>query len=265
MAFPGTGKIWMNGELVEWKDANIHIASHVIHYGSAVFEGARCYKTATGPAIFRLEPHLRRLLESAKIYRMQYTLDLPGWVDAVLQTIRINEMKAKRDEAIILAVLYGLPLLLHLFVVFPSTHVSRYFLYANAAFLFVFARGMARGASALIQDLKQRGLLEDTIILWTTEFGRMPSTQGGKGRDHNPYCFTNWLCGGGIRVCYEARLPFDGHSYATNPTMPPAEPLRNNPKLFRTKVARKAAHTAPQKAAHSASSARVRMCALPRL
>ncbi len=61
------------------------------------------------------------------------------------------------------------------------------------------ALGMARGAAALIQDLKQRGMLEDTLILWTTEFGRMPSTQGGKGRDHNPYCFTNWLCGGGIK------------------------------------------------------------------
>jgi hypothetical protein len=61
------------------------------------------------------------------------------------------------------------------------------------------ARGMARGASALIQDLKQRGLLEDTIVFWTTEFGRMPSSQGGRGRDHNPYCFTNWFCGGGIR------------------------------------------------------------------
>jgi hypothetical protein len=61
------------------------------------------------------------------------------------------------------------------------------------------ARGMARGAAALIQDLKQRGLLEDTLILWTTEFGRMPSTQGSKGRDHNPYCFTNWLAGGGIK------------------------------------------------------------------
>jgi hypothetical protein len=61
------------------------------------------------------------------------------------------------------------------------------------------ALGMARGAAALIKDLKQRGLLDDTIILWTTEFGRMPSSQGGKGRDHNPYVFTNWLCGGGIR------------------------------------------------------------------
>ncbi len=61
------------------------------------------------------------------------------------------------------------------------------------------ALGMARGAGALIKDLKQRGLLDDTIILWTTEFGRMPSSQGGKGRDHNPYVFTNWLSGGGIK------------------------------------------------------------------
>jgi uncharacterized protein (DUF1501 family) len=61
------------------------------------------------------------------------------------------------------------------------------------------ARGMARGTAALILDLTQRGMLDDTIILWTTEFGRMPSSQGGKGRDHNPYCFTNWLCGGGIK------------------------------------------------------------------
>ena len=61
------------------------------------------------------------------------------------------------------------------------------------------SNGMAIGASALIKDLKQRGMLEDTLILWTTEFGRMPSSQGKKGRDHNPYVFTNWLAGGGIR------------------------------------------------------------------
>lgn len=61
------------------------------------------------------------------------------------------------------------------------------------------AWGMAKAVSALIVDLKQRGLLDDTVILWTTEFGRMPSSQGGKGRDHNPYVFTNWLCGGGIK------------------------------------------------------------------
>ncbi len=61
------------------------------------------------------------------------------------------------------------------------------------------AYGMAAGTAALIKDLKQRGLLDETLIIWTTEFGRMPSSQGGIGRDHNPYCFTNWLCGGGIR------------------------------------------------------------------
>ncbi len=61
------------------------------------------------------------------------------------------------------------------------------------------ALGMSRGIASFLTDLKQRGLLDDTLILWTTEFGRMPSSQGGQGRDHNPFCFTNWLCGGGIK------------------------------------------------------------------
>jgi hypothetical protein len=60
-------------------------------------------------------------------------------------------------------------------------------------------RGMATGAVALIKDLKQRGLLDDTIVMWTTEFGRMPCSQGSKGRDHNPFTFTTWLAGGGIK------------------------------------------------------------------
>ena len=74
MAFPGTGKIWMNGTLVDWADAKIHIASHVVHYGSGVFEGARCYDTVKGPACFRLDAHMRRLLDSARIYRMDVPL-----------------------------------------------------------------------------------------------------------------------------------------------------------------------------------------------
>jgi branched-chain amino acid aminotransferase len=94
MAFPGTGKIWMNGKLVEWKDATIHIASHVIHYATSVFEGARCYDTPKGSACFRLDAHLRRLQQSARIYRMEYPLDLRGWEEAVLETIRANAMKA---------------------------------------------------------------------------------------------------------------------------------------------------------------------------
>lgn len=59
--------------------------------------------------------------------------------------------------------------------------------------------GMAHGSAALIRDLKQRGMLNDTIILWTTEFGRMPCSQGSSGRDHNPFAFTNWMCGGGLK------------------------------------------------------------------
>jgi len=94
MAFPGTGKIWMNGKLIDWKDANVHVATHVLHYGSAVFEGARCYATPKGSACFRLDAHMRRLQHSARIYRMEYPLDLTGWNEAVLETIRANDMKA---------------------------------------------------------------------------------------------------------------------------------------------------------------------------
>jgi len=84
----------MNGKLVEWKDATIHVASHVIHYGSGVFEGARCYATSKGSACFRLDAHMRRLQLSAKIYRMEYPLDLAGWERAVVETIRANGMKS---------------------------------------------------------------------------------------------------------------------------------------------------------------------------
>jgi branched-chain amino acid aminotransferase len=94
MPFAGTGSIWMNGSLVNWSDAKIHIASHVIHYGSGVFEGARCYDTLQGPACFRLGAHVKRLLNSAKIYRMEYPLGIDGFSEAVLDTIRANRFKA---------------------------------------------------------------------------------------------------------------------------------------------------------------------------
>jgi len=94
MAFTGSGKIWMNGTLVDWADAKIHIASHVIHYGSAVFEGARCYDTPRGSACFCLDAHMRRLFDSAKIYRMQPTVDQAALTGAVLDTIRANAFKA---------------------------------------------------------------------------------------------------------------------------------------------------------------------------
>ena len=94
MAFPGTGRIWMNGRLVDWKNATIHVASHVIHYGTGVFEGARCYQTPRGSACLRLDAHIDRLLDSAKIYRMESPLDAKGWESAILETIRANALKA---------------------------------------------------------------------------------------------------------------------------------------------------------------------------
>src|SRR5947207_2686589 len=83
-AFPGTGKIWMNGKLVEWKDATIHIASHVGHCGSGVFEGARRYDTPTGAACFRLDAHMRRLQHSGETDRRAYPLDLAGCMEPPL-------------------------------------------------------------------------------------------------------------------------------------------------------------------------------------
>jgi len=90
----GSGKIWMNGALVEWEDASIHIGSHVIHYGSGVFEGARCYDTPQGSVCFRLDAHLRRLYDSAKVYRMSYEISLSKFQQAVLDTIRANAYTA---------------------------------------------------------------------------------------------------------------------------------------------------------------------------
>jgi branched-chain amino acid aminotransferase len=94
MGLPGTGTVWMNGSLVDWKDARIHVASHVIHYGSAVFEGARCYETRSGPACFRLDDHVRRLMESARIYRMDPPYDAAAIRAAILDTIAANNYRA---------------------------------------------------------------------------------------------------------------------------------------------------------------------------
>ncbi len=94
MAFPGTGKIWMNGKFVDWADGRIHVASHVVHYGSGVFEGARCYETVKGPACFRLDAHIRRLIDSARIYRMESPYDQEAITNAVIELIQVNRFKA---------------------------------------------------------------------------------------------------------------------------------------------------------------------------
>ena len=90
MAFDRTAKVWINGKIVDWTDATIHIASHVVHYGSAVFEGARCYKTPKGSAFFRLDAHIRRLYDSARIYRMDYELDRETFTRGVVDVVKAN-------------------------------------------------------------------------------------------------------------------------------------------------------------------------------
>jgi branched-chain amino acid aminotransferase len=94
MAVKKVDKIWMNGTLVNWDDATIHVLSHVVHYGSSWFEGIRCYETARGPAIFRLDRHIRRLFDSTKIYRSQIPYTEAQIEDAILATIRANRMRA---------------------------------------------------------------------------------------------------------------------------------------------------------------------------
>lgn len=86
--------IWMNGKLIKWDDAKIHILSHVIHYGSGWFEGIRCYNTKKGSAIFRLDAHIRRLYDSAKIYRSDIPYSKRDLEKAIKETIRANKLKA---------------------------------------------------------------------------------------------------------------------------------------------------------------------------
>jgi len=87
-------KIWMNGKLVNWDDATIHVLSHVIHYGSSWFEGIRCYETAKGSAIFQLDRHIRRLFDSVKIYRTEIPYTPKEIEEAILATIRANKMRS---------------------------------------------------------------------------------------------------------------------------------------------------------------------------
>ena len=84
----------MDGEFVPWDDANIHVLSHVVHYGTSFFEGARCYETKKGPAVFRLHEHVRRLIDSCKIYRTPLRYTQAEIADAILETIRVNKLKS---------------------------------------------------------------------------------------------------------------------------------------------------------------------------
>jgi branched-chain amino acid aminotransferase len=93
MPFNKVDYIWMNGKMVDWDDAKIHVLSHVVHYGSSVFEGARCYKTPRGPACLRHQDHVDRLFNSSKIYRMKIPFSRQEIFDAVLELIAANRLE----------------------------------------------------------------------------------------------------------------------------------------------------------------------------
>ena len=85
-------KVWRNGEIIDWDDARIHIMSHVIHYGSSVFEGIRCYATPEGPAVFRLPEHMRRFANSCRIYRMPLNYSVEELTKACVDTVSENNL-----------------------------------------------------------------------------------------------------------------------------------------------------------------------------
>lgn len=92
MPITETDKVWMDGKLVDWGEANVHILTHSLHYGSAVFEGIRAYETKRGPAVFRLTDHIERLHRSAKIIMMDIPFTVEALVEATKETIRANEL-----------------------------------------------------------------------------------------------------------------------------------------------------------------------------
>ncbi len=92
--FLENGIVWKNGRLIPWKDATIHLASHVVHYGSSIFEGLRAYDTPKGTAVFRLPDHTRRLFNSCKIYRMEVPYTQEEINGAVVECVRANKLKS---------------------------------------------------------------------------------------------------------------------------------------------------------------------------
>ena len=88
------GKIWMDGQMVDWRDAKIHVLTHTLHYGCGAFEGVRAYKTAQGPAIFRLREHTERLFNSAKILRMKIPHDFEAVIEAQKEVVRANQLES---------------------------------------------------------------------------------------------------------------------------------------------------------------------------
>jgi branched-chain amino acid aminotransferase len=93
MSFDQTRFVWMNGEIIQWQNATVHVSSHTLHYGSGVFEGMRCYETEDGPAVFRMDEHLDRLYASARVYGIEIPYTKKEIAEATLELIRCNDFK----------------------------------------------------------------------------------------------------------------------------------------------------------------------------
>jgi branched-chain amino acid aminotransferase len=91
--------IWFDGNFVPWDEAKVHVLSHALHYGSSVFEGIRCYETESGPAVFCLGQHIKRMYNSCKIYRIEVPYSSDQISDAILETIRRNNLHSSRAPA----------------------------------------------------------------------------------------------------------------------------------------------------------------------
>jgi branched-chain amino acid aminotransferase len=102
MGIKQTEKIWHNGKFINWDDAKIHVLSHVVSYGSGVFEGIRCYHTKQGPALFRLREHMQRLLNSGRIYRMDIPYTVEELSNTAVELVRVNKMNACYVKPIVL-------------------------------------------------------------------------------------------------------------------------------------------------------------------
>src|SRR5690349_15985871 len=94
MGFAKTEKIWFDGKLVNWDEAQVHVLTHALHYGSGVFEGMRCYATADGPAVFRLDAHLERMYKSAELYELTIPYARDPLAEATLALIRVNQLES---------------------------------------------------------------------------------------------------------------------------------------------------------------------------
>jgi branched-chain amino acid aminotransferase len=143
--FEPTSWIWRNGEMIRWEDATIHVLSHVVHYGSSVFEGIRAYKTPDGPAVFRLREHARRFEDSAKIYRMDLGYSQEEIADACEAVIRQNGM----DECYIRPIAfrgYGSP------GVNPLTCPVEVYVMCWFWGAYLGAEGMTRGVDACVSS-----------------------------------------------------------------------------------------------------------------